>query len=145
MPHFVQLGRHRIMQRNFRLLTILLVLIALSLSAGGKMNLCIVPDGDAHITRDSASCELFRECSPGSGELVWNNNSFRSLPPCLDIELGSDLSDPSNRNIVQIPPLTLTPIGLPIIPVPSHNKPFHVIPPSILPQIALQQSVVLLI
>ncbi len=133
------------MQYKFRLLVVLLVLTALSLGAGGKMNLCLAPDGNIHITQDDSSCELFRECSPGSNELVRNNNSVRSQAPCLDIELGGDLLDPSNRNIVQIPPPTLSPIGLLTIPVPSNNKPFHVIPLNTLPQIALQQSVVLLI
>lgn len=133
------------MQYKFRLLVVLLVLTALSLGAGGKINLCLAPDGNTHITQDNASCELFRECSPGSNERVRNNNSVRSQAPCLDIELGGDLSDRSNRTIVQIPPPTLAPIGLLTIPVPSNNKPFHVIPLNTLPQIVLQQSVVLLI
>ena len=132
-------------QYKLRLFVVLLVLTALSLGAGGKMNLCLAPDGNTHVTQDNSSCELFRECSPGSNERVRNNNSVRSQAPCLDIELGGDLSDPSNRNIVQIPPPTLAPIGLPTIPVPSNNKPFLVIPLNTLPQIVLQQSVVLLI
>lgn len=133
------------MQYKLRLFVVLLVLTALSLGAGGKVNLCLAPDGNTHITQDNSSCELFRECTPGSNERVRNNNSVRRQSPCLDIELGGDLSDPSNRNIVQIPPLTLAHIGLPTIPAPSNNKPFHVIPLNTLPQFSLQQSVVLLI
>lgn len=133
------------MQYTFRLFVVLLVLTALALGAGGKVNLCLMPDGNTHITQDNASCELFKECSPGSKEGVRNNNAVRGPAPCLDIELGGDLPDPSTRNIAHIPPPTLAPIGLPIIPAPSNNKPFHVIPCTTFPHIALQQSVVLLI
>jgi len=133
------------MHYKFRLLVVLLVLTALLLGAGGKVSLCLTPDGNTHIAQDNSSCELFRECSPGSNEHVRSNDSVSSQAPCHDIELGGDLSDPSSRNIVKIPPPTLASIGLPTIPVPSNNKPFHVIPHNNLPQIALQQSVVLLI
>ena len=134
------------MQYTLRLFVVLFVLAAFSSGAGGKVNLCLTPDGKTHITQDNSSCALFNDCSPCSGEFVPINSSVRSQCSCLDIELGGDLADPTNRrNIVQIPPPTLAPFGLPTVPVPSNTRPFRVIPLNTLPHLALQHSVVLLI
>jgi hypothetical protein len=133
------------LQYTFRLFVVLFVLAAFSSGAGGKANLCITPDGKTHITQANSSCALLKECSPCS-EFVPINSSVRGQSPCLDIELGGDFRDPTNRrNIVQVPPPTAAPFGLSTVPVPSSNKPFRVISLNTLPHLALQHSVVLLI
>ena len=133
------------MQYKFRLFVVFLVISALSLGTGGTVNLYLTPDGNTHISQGNSSCELFNECLPGSGELVQVNSLVRCQSSCLAINSGGDLLDPTNRNIVQISPPTLAPFGQPPIPIPSNNKPFHVIPLNTLPQFSLQKSVVLLI
>lgn len=131
-------------QSHFRFTVIVLVLAVLSLGAGQRTYLCLPADGDAHIVRSSASCELPGECTPPSGESARAEDSVKGHS-CLDVELGGDLSDPGNRNVIQVPPPALVSFGPPIILTPSNSRPFQATPRVALPQLVLQRSVVLLI
>lgn len=132
------------MQHNLRHFIVILTLVALTLGGGVKMNLCVMPDGDAHVERAALFCQLATE-SPVLTDAHASDDRSRCHAPCRDVALRSDASNGSYRNFAQLPLRPMIPIGPPIVPVLANQKAFSPPPPFTLPLLALQKSVVLLI
>jgi hypothetical protein len=133
------------MQHSLRHYIVILTLFALSFGVGGKVYLCLSPDGDVHMAQKPSSCALVKNCSASDTAVALDHHRVKCQSHCLDIALGGDKSELPNKNTVQIPSPALMPLALSIIPTIAVQQPFHPTPSVQLPQFALQQSVILLI
>jgi hypothetical protein len=136
------------MRHTLRHYIVILTLIALSFGAGGKVILCFSPHGDVHMKQNypHSSCELVEKCPEPADGLSLNHHRVKCQSHCRDIELGGVSLEPPNRNTIQLPPPALMPLANPpIILARTEKIPFHPTPAVQLPQLALQQGVILLI
>lgn len=124
----------------------ILTLAVLSFGARGKVNLCLMPDGDMHLEHSHLACGLTGEGSDTTDESALSGEQVENQGQCVDLSLGGVALDHHPRNVVQLPLPVMVPLGPPIIlaliePKPCRTTP-AVTPP---PQLASLQSVVLLI
>lgn len=133
------------MQHSLRHYIIILTLLALSFGVGGKMYLCLSPHGDMHIAQQHSPCALVPKCSDHDRASTLGHHREKCQSHCLDIALGDDKAELPSKNTIQIPAPALTPLALAIIPTITVQKPFCPTPVVQLPQLALRQSVILLI
>ena len=123
--------------RKFRLFIITLTLAILSFGGGGQANLCFMSDGDVHLETSPLACGLDKGCGV--------NERTEEQGHCRDVSPGGDASGHRHSNIVQLPLPAIVPLGPAILLARSDQQPsldLHAIPP---PQLALLQSVILLI
>jgi hypothetical protein len=133
------------MQHSLRHYIVILILFTLSFGVGGKMYLCLSPHGDVHIAQQHSSCALVTNHPAPDTTVAFNHHRVKCQSHCLDIALGEDKSDLPNKYTVQIPFPALMPLALSIIPPIAVQQPFYPTPLVQLPQLALRQSVILLI
>jgi hypothetical protein len=110
--------------------------------------LCFSPHGDVHMELNlpHSSCELVKKCPEPADALTSSHHRVSCQSHCHDIAIGVDSLSPPNKNTILPPPPALMPLGeSPIILARTVNIPFHPTPAVQLTQLALQQSVILLI
>jgi hypothetical protein len=130
--------------RHLRSSIIILTLAALTFGVGGKAKLCFMPDGDVHLEQSHAHCTFAEEADPAEATALISDHCDPQ-GACLDVALGGDASHHHLRDIVQLAPPALVPLGPPIILAltdPNPVSPLAIVP---LPQLISLQSVVLLI
>jgi hypothetical protein len=134
------------MLHNLRHYIVILTLFALLFGAGGKVVLCLSPHGNVHMKQDHSSCELVKKCPQHADEATPSHHRVKCQSHHRDISLGVDLLEPPNKNTIQLPPPSLISLGgSSIIFALTDKEPFYTTPAVILPQLVLQQSVILLI
>lgn len=133
------------MQHSLRHYIVILTLFTLSFGVGGKMYLCLTPDGDVHVAQQNSPCTLFKNCPEPDTTVVVDHHRAKCESHCLDIALGGDKAELPSKYSVHIPPPALMPLALSNIPAIPVQQPFYPPPAVHLPQLALQQSVILLI
>jgi len=123
---------------------VVLILLSLSLGLGGRMKICLMPDGAAHLEEQHASCHLGDASGQprshdAEGDLVGRGSS------CLDLPLEEGASHHQQRGLPQLPPPSLAPLALSLTlaltdtPLPPDPK------PCIAPPLLALSTVVLLI
>lgn len=123
--------------RKFRLFIITLTLALLSFGVGGQANLCFMPDGEVYLEQSPLACILDEGCGA--------NNTVADQGHCLDVSPGGDASGHRHGNIDQQPLPAIVPPGPAILLARTDQQPsiaIQSIPPT---QLALLQSVILLI
>lgn len=136
------------MRHTLRHYIVILTLIALSFGAGGKVVLCFSPHGAVHMKQNHShsSCELEKKCPEPADTVSLNHHGVKCHSHHRDIELGGVSLEPPNKNTIQLLPPALMPLANPPIILARTGKiPFHPTPAFQLPQVALQQRVILLI
>ncbi len=133
------------MQHSIRHYIVILILFTLSFGVGGKVYLCLSPDGDVHVAQQNSPCILVKNCPAPEATVTLDHHRVKCQAHCLDIALGGDKAELPSKYTVQIPSPALMPLALSIIPTLPVQQPFYPTPPVHLPQLALRQSVILLI
>jgi len=135
------------MRHTLRHYIVILTFIALSSGTGGKVILCFTPHGDVHMKQNHSHspCALVKNCPAPDTMASLDHHRVKCQSHCLDIALGGDKAELPSKYTVEIPSPALMPLALSIIPTIPVQQPFYPTPPVHLPQLALQQSVILLI
>ena len=131
--------------RHIKHYIIILTLSALAFGVGGKVNLCLLSDGDVHLEPSHSSCGLAGERPAPAKGLDLRSDQAENQGLCLDVALGGAASDQHHKNNLKLPYPVMIPLGSPSILALTDQKPFYQAPAVSPPPFASLQNIILLI
>lgn len=134
------------MKLNLRIHIVMAILFTLLLGVGGKVGLCLTPHGvhvQPNYVSNHASCALTKQHPAPTGGCSLEHHREKCQSHCHNIALEGDKADFAGKYSIEMPAPALMPLAMSSPPTPI--KKFPPLLAVQLPQLALRQSVILLI